>query len=297
VRRDTVALYRSHAKINLYLDVLDRRPDGYHNIETIFQTIDLCDELAAEDAPGDIVLTCSDPALDCGEGNLVARAARALRERTGVTRGARLRLTKRIPVAAGLAGGSGDAAAALVALNDVWELGLGPDALVELGAGLGADVPYCLRGGTMAATGRGDVMWPVGPVPEAWYVLLHPGIPVSTAAVYQSDLLEHSEEAPLDGSTPSFRNAIAALEGGDLPAAVFNRMETAVFPVHGELAGFRDRLLAAGCRAAAMSGSGPTLFGVCGTARAARDVRAAFDDVCATVARPVGRGVERIPGP
>jgi 4-diphosphocytidyl-2-C-methyl-D-erythritol kinase len=243
------------------------------------------------------VVTCTDPALDCGEGNLVTRAARALAGHAGVTRGARLHLKKRIPVAAGLAGGSGDAAAALVALNDTWELGLRSETLAELGAGLGADVPYCLKGGTMAATGRGDEMWRVGPAPEAWFVLLHPEIAVSTAAVYNSDLLERSDEKPVEGLTPAFRTAIEALERGDVEAAVFNRMETAVFPEHRELGTLRDRLLAAGCGAAAMSGSGPTLFGVCGTARAARDVRAAFDDVCATVARPVGRGVERIPGP
>ena len=207
--------FRSHAKINLYLDVLDRRPDGFHNIETIFQTVSLADELTVAEAPSGVVLTCSRPDLDCGPGNLVCRAAALLLARTGCVRGARIHLEKHIPVAAGLAGGSGNAAATLDALNRLWKLGLTPAQLQAFGLELGSDVPYCLVGGTQGATGRGEQLVPLPPVPQTWCVLAHPPIQVSTAAVYHSPRLFRNTETPSAGRTRTFQCALDALSAGD----------------------------------------------------------------------------------
>lgn len=259
---DTVVC-RSWAKINLYLDVLDRRSDGYTNIETVFQTVNLGDELVCTRDDHSLGIDCPGSDLPHNDRNLALKAARLLRARTGYEGGAHLRLLKRIPIAAGLAGGSGNAAAALLALNRLWQLGLGPDDLTALALELGSDVPYCLTGGTQAATGRGEKLAPLPPLENAWFVLVHPALAVSTAAVYGSPMLERNPETPEKGRTPSFQRALEALETGNFREAVFNRMETAVFPEHPELAHIKDVLLSAGCEAAAMSGSGPTMFGVC----------------------------------
>lgn len=155
--------YRSYAKINLYLDVLGRRRDDYHNIETIFQSVDLADELFFSDQPSRITLVCSVPELGTVESNLVYRAATLLKERTGCPLGARIQLEKRIPIAAGLAGGSSNAAATLVALNTLWNLRLTANAIRTLALELGSDVPYCTVGGTMAAMRRGEDLRPLPP--------------------------------------------------------------------------------------------------------------------------------------
>ncbi len=257
---------RSHAKINLYLDVLRRRDDGYHNIETIFQTVSLCDELSFRcESSGRVTLTCSRPDLETGETNLVCRAAALLRRHTGCARGAAIHLEKNIPVAAGLAGGSGNAAAALVGLNALWELGLSDARLQELALELGSDVPYCLTGGLMAGTLRGERLAPLHASHAWWYVLVHPPLAVSTAQAYNHPLLEKNTEPVGDGRTKSFQCAIDALGAGNIAGAVFNRMERPVFAMHPVLAEIKATLLEAGCLAAAMSGSGPTMFGVCGS--------------------------------
>jgi 4-diphosphocytidyl-2-C-methyl-D-erythritol kinase len=283
----------SHAKINFYLDVLDQRADGFNNIETIFQTISLCDRLTLTRDGGALELHCDHADLAAEPDNLVLRAGRALLAHAGCTAGARMWLEKRIPVAAGLAGGSGDAAAALAGLNELWELGLSPAALNELALGLGSDVPYCLRGGTARATGRGEEIVALPEIPETWLVLVHPPVGVSAGWVYKHPQLERSGEVPVNGQTPRFARALAALAAGDIPSAVFNRMERVVFEAHPALAAWKGRLLEAGCIAAAMSGSGPTLYGVCDSEAQARSVAAAFDDVITTVAHSVGTGLRR----
>ena len=261
--------YRSYAKINLYLDVLDRRRDGFHNIETIFQTVSLADELTFTETQSGIELTCSRPNLDAGPSNLVCRAAALLQAKPGCSRGATIYLEKNIPVAAGLAGGSGNAAAALKGLNTLWDLGLSHKELSALALQLGSDVPYCLVGGTQGATGRGEELFPLPPLPETWCVLVHPPVQVSTAAVYNSPDLVRNTERPSEGRTARFRSALDALRKGDWEHAVFNRMEGQVFAQHPDLEVIKRRLLDAGCIAAAMSGSGPTLFGICASRDAA----------------------------
>lgn len=290
----TAITYRSYAKINLYLDVLDRRRDGYHNIETIFQSVSLYDELHCEDAGLRVDLSCSVPELDTAESNLVYRAAMLLKERTGYAGGVRIRLEKHVPIAAGLAGGSGNAAATLVALNALWELRLSSAELHALALELGSDVPFCALGGTVAATRRGEAMTPLPAIADTWFLLLHPPIAVSASRVYNSPRLEHSPERPFAGKTVSFRKAIRTVKHGGEPAQViFNRMESAVFAVHPHLEEAKARLLEAGCTAAAMSGSGPTLFGVCTSHSAARRIAESFTDYAVSIVTTVPFGVER----
>lgn len=265
----TTLRIRAHAKVNLYLDVLDRRGDGFHNIETIFQTVSLADELTFTDTASGIALGCSRPDLSMGPDNLVCKAAALLQSKTGCTRGATIYVEKNIPIAAGLAGGSGNAAAALEGLNALWDLGLSHEELRALGLELGSDVPYCLVGGTQGATGRGEELFPLPPLPETWCVLVHPPVQVSTASIYNSPDLVRNTERSSERRTPRFRKALEALRKGDWQRAVFNRMEGPVFARYPDLGTLKQRLLDAGCAAAAMSGSGPTLFGICASRDAA----------------------------
>ena len=283
---------RSSAKINLYLDVLNRRRDGFHNIETVFLTVGLFDSLTFEARADGIELECSHPELSCDASNLVVRAAQALLDATGCVRGTHMRLEKRIPIAAGLAGGSGNAAATLLALDRLWNLGLPSRTLHRLALDLGSDVPYCLEGGLKAATGRGEHLAAIPAIPGSpWFVLIHPPIQVTAKMAYTSPHLERNSERPFAGRTASLRRAIRALSEGRWVDAVFNRMETGVFPAFPELAAIKGRLIDAGCLAAAMSGSGPTVFGIC-TSRAEADRTAAlFPEYRATVVAPVDQGV------
>ena len=283
---------RSYAKINLYLDVLRKRPDQFHDIETIFQSVSLCDELAVEPASGQISLACSNSQLDCGPTNLVLRAAIALRERTGCKLGAKMVLTKRIPLAAGLAGGSGNAAAALFALSELWNLKRTPEELAQIGLTLGSDVPYCLRGSTMAARSRGEIMWPLESPGDVWFVLVHPDLHVSTRDVYTSPLLRKNSGPRIDGLTQSFRTAIKRFGLRNFPAAMFNRMEEPVFAMHPQLLDIKRALLDAGCTAAIMSGSGPTMFGICASQTQARSISNKLAPLKTTVVTSVSHGVE-----
>lgn len=286
--------YRSYAKINLYLEVLDRRSDGYHNIETLFQTVSLPDELLFEPGGQGVELTCSDPRLSVDATNLICRAAECVRARAGVTSGVRVSLTKNVPVAAGLAGGSGNAAATLRALNTLWELDWSGDQLHEVALALGSDVPYCLLGGRAAGTGRGEQLTALPPLPETWLVLVHPGIAVSTAWVYQHPLLPRGPAPEGSRFSTRFSHALMAMNGGNLPKELHNAMEVPVFHEYPELARVKQQLLDSGCRAAAMSGSGPTIFGVCDSLEEARSVADAMNKHPVSVVHTVNDGVERI---
>ena len=193
-----------------------------------------------------------------------------------------------------MAGGSGNAAATLVALNELWELRLPPARLNQLALRLGSDVPYCITGGTMAATRRGEQLSALDPLPQMWFVLIHPDVAVSASRVYNSPQLQLSGERPFAGRTKSFRKAIAALGVGDMNALVFNRMESAVFATLPDLARAKERLLALGCTAAAMSGSGPTLFGVCESKRQAVSIADNFLTFKTSVVCSVPMGLERV---
>jgi 4-diphosphocytidyl-2-C-methyl-D-erythritol kinase len=286
--------YRSYAKINLYLDVLRQREDGFHDLETIFQTVDLFDELSITPAD-DVLLTSNVDGLSTGEDNLILRAARALQGQFNIAKGAALQLHKNIPVAAGMAGGSGNAAAALVGLNDLWELEADTKTLNALALSIGSDVPYCLHGGTVAATGRGEKMVPLAPVPPVWIVLVHPPYPVSTADIFNHSALEKSGNAvDSGGQSMPFQEAMARLRFGDLSGCLHNALELPAFDLHPELERIKKRLRDAGCFGALMSGSGPTMMGFCGSENRARKVVDSITDYETTVTRPYPQGILRV---
>jgi 4-diphosphocytidyl-2-C-methyl-D-erythritol kinase len=249
------------AKINLFLRVVRRREDGYHEIETLFQAIGLADTLTFTSAPdGEFVLVCDDPRLAVDATNLVCRAAAALRAATGCEAGARVTLAKRIPMGGGLGGGSSDAAATLIGLCRLWKLGLSNDDLHALAASLGSDVPFFLRGGTALATGRGEILTPLPDSPPLALVLVTPPFGVATPDAYRA-----WRPAPDLFCLPTAQECRAALVRGDLAAlgaALRNDLEPGVFALYPPLGALRERLLAAGAVAARMTGSGSTLFGL-----------------------------------
>ncbi|OAT82945.1 4-(cytidine 5'-diphospho)-2-C-methyl-D-erythritol kinase [Desulfotomaculum copahuensis] len=267
----------AHAKINLSLDIKGRRADGYHELETVMQSIALHDRLVfSAAADGAISLECDSGEVPAGPENLVYRAALLLRENTRCRRGVRISLAKRIPVAAGLGGGSADAAAALAGLNRFWNLGLPPAVLCSLAAVLGADVPFCLRGGTALARGKGELLTPLPALPAMGVVLAKPPFGVSTARVYAA-----YDQRPA-GPGPDTAAMLAAIEQRD-PAAVArclgNVLEPVTASLHPVINDIRRALLRAGAMNALMSGSGPAVFGLCRDEREAGRVAARLTDV------------------
>ncbi|KJS12164.1 MAG: 4-diphosphocytidyl-2C-methyl-D-erythritol kinase [Peptococcaceae bacterium BRH_c8a] len=251
-------LVKAHAKINLLLDVLGTRADGYHELKTVMQTLSLCDDVILEPAPA-ISLAVAGANLTAGPENLAYRAADLLRKRTGYRGGAAVRLIKRIPLAAGLAGGSADAAAVLCGLNKMWHLGLGIDELSFLGAELGSDVSFCLWGGTALCQGRGEVVTPLPALPSAGVLLVKPHFGVSTADVYQRyDTLASPNH-------PDIQEMLTVVKNADMSGVVKklgNSLEQVTLALHPELQLLKDEIATTGATGVLMSGSGPTVFGI-----------------------------------
>ena len=257
------------AKVNLALEVLSRRPDGYHEIATVMQTVDLSDRLWLEDAEA-IEVRTSAPGVPADERNLAHRAAAALRDAAGLTRGARITLDKRIPVAAGLGGGSTDAAATLAGLNRLWGLRWPAERLSEIAVSLGMDVPFFLRGGAAVGTGRGERLTPLGGAALA-LVLVNPRFAVSTADMYgRVTPLMYSDGA----RTRDAADALESRRAGRVAASLYNGLEGAARAAYPQIGQMQAALLAAGALGAAMSGSGPTVFGVARSWEQARQIRA-----------------------
>ncbi|NPV26902.1 MAG: 4-(cytidine 5'-diphospho)-2-C-methyl-D-erythritol kinase [Firmicutes bacterium] len=247
------------AKINLTLDVLGKRPDGYHEVEMIMQSIDLRDYLMFRQLPGGFELSCNQPALPVDESNLVTRAVKLLHQRHPWTGGVAIHLEKNIPLAAGLGGGSADAAAALKGINELFELGLSLEELISIAAELGADIPFCLLEGTAVARGKGEILMSLTTPKPIWLVLVKPSVAVSTAKVYQGFRPERVKRRPQTAEM------IQALQAGDLDricANLVNVLETVTLDWYPEIGQIKDDLLVRGALGALMSGSGPTVFGV-----------------------------------
>jgi 4-diphosphocytidyl-2-C-methyl-D-erythritol kinase len=256
------------AKVNLVLEVLGKRPDGYHEIATVMQAVDLCDRLVLQDAEG-LELRASGGVPE-DDRNLAVRAAAALRAAAGLDRGVRITLDKRIPVAAGLGGGSADAAAVLVGLNRLWRLRWPRVRLMEVAAALGMDVPFFLGRGAALATGRGEVLEPVEAGALA-VVLVSPPFGLATAEVYA----RVTPSSWTDGSRA--RRMVEALRQrrpAPVAASLYNGLEAVVASAHPEIERMKAALLAAGALGAAMSGSGPTVFGMARSFEHARQIRA-----------------------
>jgi len=260
---------RAYAKLNLVLEVLGRREDGYHEVASIMQAIGLYDVLTLE-AAGETRFSCSAPELQTG-GNLVLKAVRALREATGEKAGARITLEKKIPRDAGLGGGSSDAAAALKGLNRLWGLGLAADKLAEIAAGIGSDVPFFIYGGTCLAQGRGEKITPLPDIKSSWFVLLQPGIAVpvnKTAALYS--MLE-----PAHYSGGGWAIGVAErLKNGETEAGIlYNTFDSIAAEAYNGLQRYHDALEKAGAAEIHLAGSGPLLFSMFGSKQAALAVQ------------------------
>ncbi|MCG6920589.1 MAG: 4-(cytidine 5'-diphospho)-2-C-methyl-D-erythritol kinase [Acidobacteria bacterium] len=269
---------KSYAKINLGLEVLGLREDGHHELRTLFQTIDLHDDVVLRPRPRAVSVRCRHPRVPRDETNLAVRAAEALRRYAKVSTGVEIEITKRIPVAAGLGGGSSNAAAVLMALDRMWRLGLGPDGLHRLARRLGADVPYFLLGGTALGLGRGDEVYPLRRQLRAWVVLVDPGLPVSTAAVFSR--IDRSL-TPRENSTSIFYFVSRELEGVGGYRLLVNDLEEAAMEeapaLRDRVVRVRDVLRGEGARLAALTGSGSSFFGLFDGARAARRAGVALE--------------------
>ncbi len=248
---------KGYAKINLTLDVLGKRDDGYHEVAMIMQGIDLHDLITLKKRQAGIMLENDLPELSSGPDNLAYQAALLLQKDFPVIEGIHIKLTKKIPLAAGLAGGSTDAAAVLLGLNCLYDLGLSLDELRAYGARLGSDVPFCLLPTTALATGRGEIITELPPCPPLWLLLVKPPFGISTREVYG-----HLKEVIIK-ERPSLEGALQALNTGDLAFlyhAMANVLEYATFDLYPELQQYLEELRNSGAKKAMMSGSGPTLI-------------------------------------
>ncbi len=273
---------RAAAKINLLLGVGAVRPDGYHPLSTVYQAIGLYDDVTVHEAEEWTVsvvptadIDCSDVPLD--EQNIAVRAGRLLAEEHGLRRAAEIRIAKGIPVAGGLAGGSADAAATLVALDRLWGLDTTDDALLRIAGELGSDVPFALLGGTAHGSGRGELVRPVSDHGEWWWVVVPNETGLSTPAVYRK-----YDEMGLGHELGEPTGLLAALDAGDadaLAAELANDLTTPALALRPDLGHVPDLLRGAGARAALLSGSGPTWLGLASDADHAREIAEGLLDV------------------
>lgn len=251
---------KARAKINLSLDIIGVRPDGYHEILTVMHPLELHDKLEITQSAGELEVGCHHPDVPSGPDNLAYRAADLLRSECGCNMGANIYIRKHIPVAGGLAGGSADAAAVMTALNNIWGLGLEKDRLMKLGEKIGADVPFCLSGITALAAGKGEALTPIPSFPGLGVVLVKPPFGVSTASIYS--LYDSSP----GGVRPDTKAMVQAVEKRDyraVTALLCNVLEPVTASLHPEIYEIKKAIIAAGADGVIMSGSGPTVFGLC----------------------------------
>jgi 4-diphosphocytidyl-2-C-methyl-D-erythritol kinase len=252
-------LVKAPAKINLALDVLHKRNDGFHEVKMVMTTIDLADRLELELLDTDqIKISSYNRFVPDDNRNLAYQAALLLKNRFKISKGVSITITKSIPVAAGLAGGSSDAAATLRGLNKLWDLNLSLDELAEIGSEIGSDVSFCVYGGTALATGRGEKIQHIDPPPHCWVVLAKPTIGVSTGEVYgQLDLSNVNH--------PNVEEMVMAINQKDYTGIcqlMGNVLEDVTLKIHPEVAQIKDQMKKFGADAVLMSGSGPTVFGL-----------------------------------
>ncbi len=251
---------KAYGKVNLGLDVVRRRKDGYHEVRMIMQTVQLYDKIMMEERrQKGITLETNLSFLPVNENNIAYKAARMLMEEFHISGGLNIKIEKHIPVAAGMAGGSTDGAAVLYGVNRMYRLGLTKRQLMERGVRLGADVPYCIMRGTVLSEGIGEILTPVAAMPDCHILVAKPPISVSTKYVYEHLKLDSVERHPdIDGM-------VAALEEGSLKGVaerMENVLETVTIPEHPEIEQIKEVMRSEGALNAMMSGSGPTVFGI-----------------------------------
>lgn len=264
----------AYAKINLGLRILGKRADGYHEVSMIMQSVGLCDEIIITEGEG-IQISTNIEGLSCGEDNLAYKAVALLAEKYNITPNVHIVLNKRIFMAAGLAGGSSDAAAVLRGLNRYWNLNLYSDRLEAIGAELGSDVPFCINGGSAIAKGRGEVILPLPDMPENYVVLAKPkGLDISTAWVYKN----YNPRRIVN--TPGIWQIAENITGGAKAMKPYmgNVLETVTIPAHPLIAKIKLTMLKAGAYYAMMSGSGPTVFAFADDKETAEKIVEALQD-------------------
>lgn len=253
-----VVLEKAPAKINLTLDVLGKRDDGYHEVEMVMTTIDLADRISFKELERDTILLESNSGIiPNDERNLVYQAARLLKTTYNVDKGVHIFLEKNIPIAAGLAGGSSDAAATLRGLNRLWKLNLAIEELMALGEQIGSDVPFCITGGTALATGRGEKIQKIDSMPPAWVILVKLPISVSTADVYGSLKADEIKEHP---KTKEMLEAIKNQNLDLITINLGNVLEDVTFSLYPQVKHVKDQMMAFSGEGVLMSGSGPTVY-------------------------------------
>ena len=285
---------RAHAKINLYLDVIGKREDGYHNLETIFHSIGLHDDvIICKQETRDITVHCEHPKVPCDSRNLAYQAAQLLSDVVGGIGGIAIDIHKRIPVAAGLAGGSANAAAVLHGVNELFGLGFTQETLMRFGAQLGADVPFCLYGGAALGLGIGDQLTRLPALGDVPLLLLNLGIEISTAAAFKKlnfSLTTREKEGII------IKTYIKKGDVVGIGKNLYNLLEVPVFSEYPEIAALKTELaMQSGCYGALMSGSGATLFAVMQDSDAADRSESHFKNSVSfcttTVTSPVGVSV------
>lgn len=262
------------AKINLGLDVIRRREDGYHEVKMVMQTLNLCDTLTIEkvDTPS-ITIQVGTAPLPADENNLIYKSANLLMQHCNLSQGVSISLQKEIPIAAGMAGGSTDAAATLLGMNQLFALGLSLEELQKLGVKIGADVPYCLQGGTALSEGIGEILTTLPAAPDCFVVVGKPEISVSTKYVYENLHANSLQYHPdIDGMVAAITNK--NLDG--ITKRMENVLETVTEKEYPVITDIKDLLKEKGAENALMSGSGPTVFGIFTEEKIAREAREAL---------------------
>ena len=249
---------KSYAKINLCLDIVGKRSDGYHNLRTIMQSLDLSDQIEIQISKS-IQIESDNPELPLDERNLAYKAAQAIFEKVGIEGGAKIRIAKNIPIAAGLAGGSSNAAAVLHGLNILYDLNLTVAQLIQIAKGLGADVPFCVVGGTVLATGIGDRLNILSPIQKYNILLVKPNVGVCTKETYSKVNIHNLS------SRPNIEKAVIAIENHDLQGlteSMGNVLEPITSQTVKEVLEIKNRMITMGADGALMCGSGPTVFAI-----------------------------------
>lgn len=257
----TTVAFPAFAKINLSLDVIGKRPNGYHDVQMIMQSISLADQVRVRRWNGETKVTSNLGNIPLNEDNIAVKAWRLMQERFHLPGGLEIHLHKEIPVEAGLAGGSTNAAAVLKGVNEIYHLGLSPGDLAELGSSIGADVAFCISGGTALAEGIGEKLTPLPPLPPAWLVLVNPGFGVSTKEIYQQLHWQRIFRRP------DTNFLVQAVKNGDWPSLashMVNVLEEVTLEIYPEVGRIKRALEDAGLYPL-MSGSGPTVFGIAST--------------------------------
>ena len=284
---------KSYAKINLYLNVGAKRPDGYHDLESVMQQVSLFDYVTVlrdtDTTQRGVRITCTDRLVPSDDRNIAAKCAMAFLDKYNIDSEVSVSIDKRIPVAAGLGGGSTDGAAVLSIMNSIFDVNAPLDELCALGAKLGADIPFCLVGGTCTASGIGEILTPVKTPVLPYHILIcNAGHGVSTPEAYRK-----LDETAKDEPVCAMDDVLRAVESGEMPETLYNSFEGVILPEHAEAAQIRQTMLVCGADVALMSGSGPSVFGLFRN-EDARDKAKDFFDMKGILAMPCEPVIKKI---